>query len=96
MAEGETRRQEQSGEVKPPFRLVPDRVSRGTVRALEQLLADARRGELIGIGFVGMYRQREYVANVAGEAKRNPTFTRGMLRALDDELGRLVNNGNKG
>jgi hypothetical protein len=72
--------------MKPPFRLVGDGLSHETVEVLEQLLALAQRGELIGIAFAGMVRQRHYFVNTAGEAHRNPTFARGMIAALDDEL----------
>lgn len=68
------------------YRLVPDHISDDTVLALEQLLEHAKRGQLIGLAFVGMYRRREYIVNVTGEAKRSPTFTRGMLMALDDKM----------
>lgn len=68
------------------YRLVPDAISDDTVIALEQLLEHARKGQLIGLAFVGMYKRREYIVNCTGEAKRSPTFTRGMLRALDDKL----------
>lgn len=76
--------------MKPPFRLVPDQVSQKTVLALEQLLEEAREGKLIGVAFCGMYRNREYIVNTAGEAARNPTFTRGMIAALNDRLGSIV------
>ena len=74
--------------MRPPFTLVPDTLSTNTVEALTQLLELARRGELIGIAFAGMFKQRRYFVNTAGEAHRNPTFARGMIAALDDELGR--------
>lgn len=73
--------------MKPPFHLVPDEISINTERALEQLLELARRGELIGFAFAGMLKQRRFFVNAAGEAHRNPTFARGCVSALDDELG---------
>jgi len=78
--------------MRPPFRLVPDTISSDTVRALEQLLKEARAGRIIGVAFVAMYKRREYIANAAGEARRSPTFTRGMIAALDDALGRQADN----
>jgi hypothetical protein len=72
--------------MKPPFRLVPDALSTDTEQALAQLLDLARRGELIGVAFAGMLKQRRFFVNTAGEAHRNPTFARGMVAALDDEL----------
>lgn len=76
--------------MKPPFRLVPDKISTDTIEALQELLADAKSGKLIGIAFVGMYRSRQYIVNCAGETRRNPTITRGMLAALDDDLAKAV------
>lgn len=73
-----------------PFRLVTTAVSPDTILALEELLESAKSGKLLGIAFVAMYHSREYSADATGEAKRNPTFTRGMLRALDDRLGDLA------
>ena len=80
--------------MKPPFILIPDTISNQTVLALEQLLHEARRGPLIGFAFAAMVKQRGYIVNSAGEAYRNPTFARGMLRALDDRLGERVRGGN--
>jgi hypothetical protein len=69
------------------FSLVPTpAVDDDTVEALEQLLDLARKGELIGVAFVGMLKRRKYFVDTAGEADRNPTFARGAVRALDDEL----------
>lgn len=76
--------------VRPPFRLVESKASEDTIIALEQLLQAAQSGKLIGLAFVAMYAGREYMAVTVGEARRNPTFTRGMLRALDDSLGKVV------
>lgn len=73
--------------MKPPFGLVPDRLSDDTVECLEQLLNEARKGEVIGLAFAAMLKRRAYIVNAAGEALRNPTFARGMVAALDDELG---------
>ena len=76
--------------MKPPFRLAPYQISTDTVLACEQLLAEARRGDVIGIAFVVMRKQRSYWVYAAGECRRNPTFARGMVMALNDKLGKLV------
>lgn len=76
--------------MKPPFRLVPDTISTDTTKALEQLLDLARRGELIGIAFAAMQKQRRYFVNTAGEAHRNPGFARSCVSVLDDELGKRM------
>lgn len=74
-----------------PFKLVPAKISGDTVESLQELLKDAIAGRVIGIAFVAMYKEREYTVDAAGEAKENPTFTRGMLLALDDSLARATN-----
>lgn len=76
--------------MRPPFTLIRDSLSHETVDALEQLLAAAKRGEIIGVAYAAMLKQRNYIVNTAGEAYRNPTFTLGMVRVLDDELMQRV------
>jgi hypothetical protein len=78
--------------MKPPFTLVPDAISTNTVEALSQLLDLARRGELIGIAFTCMLRQRKFFVNTAGEAHRNPVFTRALVAILDDSLSNRIHN----
>lgn len=79
--------------MKAPFILVPDSLPNDTIACLEQLLEHARRGEVIGLAFAAMLKKRGFIVNSSGEAHRNPTFSRGMLRALDDKLGQRVAGG---
>lgn len=79
--------------MKPPFILIPDTISNDTVKCLEQLLDHAKRGDVIGIAFAAMLKRRGYIVNTAGEAHRNPTFARGMVSALNDQLGKRVRGG---
>lgn len=76
--------------MKPPFRLVQDTISHETVEALEQLLAMAREGRILGFAIVAMCRRREFFAEAAGEAYRNPVFARGMVASLDDHLSDMI------
>lgn len=76
--------------MKPPFRLVGDQLSHDTIKCLEELLAYAKEGRLIGIAFAALYKERVYIVNAAGEAYRNPTFARGLIAELDDELAKLT------
>jgi len=78
----------------PPFILIPDTISHELGEAIEQLYDGWRRGELIGLAFTGMIRRRGYIVNAAGECYRSPTFTRGMVAALDDQLALRVRGGN--
>lgn len=76
--------------MKKPFTLISDKVSTDTVECLELLLRRARRGEVIGLAFCAMLKQRAYIVNTAGVAHESPTFARGMVAALDDELGQRM------
>lgn len=68
------------------IKLMPDNISPEILQALEELMEDAKSGQLIGLGFIGVYKKREYIVNVAGELRRNPTLARGMVASLDDYL----------
>lgn len=81
--------------MKAPFILVPDTVSHDTIACLRALLAQAKKGELIGLAYAAMLKQRAYIVNTAGTAHDSPTFTRGMLAALDDQLGQRISGGNQ-
>lgn len=80
--------------MKAPFVLMPDTLSEETIECLETLLDRARRGQVIGIAFAVMLKRRAYIVNSAGEAHRNPTFARGMVAALDDQLSQRIRGGN--
>lgn len=80
--------------MRKPYILIPDEVSTDTVKCLETLLEHAKAGELIGLAYTGMLRRRGYIVNSAGECHRNPTFARGMLAALDDQLSGRIRGGN--
>lgn len=79
-----------------PYRLVPDNISHDVVEALETLLDAARRGEITGIAFACTLRKMRYITNVAGHCYTNPTFARGMVAFLSDQLARLVNHRDAG
>lgn len=72
------------------YKLVNDFISRDLIIALETLLAGAKSGDVTGLAFCATLRRMRYVTNVAGTCYTNPTFARGMLGALDDELSQLV------
>lgn len=79
--------------MKAPFILIPDEVSHDTVKCLETLLEHARSGEVIGLVFAAALKRHAYIANTAGECYRNPTWTRGIVAALDDQLAGRVQGG---
>ncbi|SOD42407.1 hypothetical protein [Nitrosovibrio sp. Nv4] len=73
-----------------PFRLVTKTISHDTVGALQTLLDEAEKGDLIGIAFAVMYSKGGYITDAAGEAYESPTFARGMVKALDDRLREIL------
>jgi hypothetical protein len=73
--------------MKPPFRFVGVQPSHDTINILDEMLKAARRGDVIGVAFAAMYKRREYVVGYTGECARNPTFARGMVIALLEDLG---------
>jgi hypothetical protein len=76
----------------PVLKLITNARSTDTVEALEHLLEEARAGRVIGIAYVAMHKTYDYTIDIAGETKRCPTLTRGMLHLLDDELATLLRN----
>lgn len=77
--------------MKAPFRLhVISGASQDTVACLRDLLARAERGEVIGVAYAAMHKRRKYTVHACGEAARNPTFARGMVGALSDDLAQRV------
>lgn len=81
--------------MKKPFALISDKVSTETVECLQLLLRRARRGEVIGLAYCAMLKQRVYIVNTAGVAHDSPTFARGMVAALDDSLSDRINKRDK-
>jgi hypothetical protein len=84
------RRKPTTGDRLKMLELLPDAVSDDTVECLTSLLARAKTGEVTGIAFAVILRRRRYTVNTCGAARKYPTFTRGMIRALDDELGEII------
>ena len=76
--------------MRPPLRLVPDGLSHDTIEAIDQIHQLAHRGRVVGIAVIVVERGRKYWVNSAGECRRSPTWTRGALADLHDELGALV------
>lgn len=69
-----------------PFSIVREQVSHDSVEALEFLLHEAKRGELIGIAYGAMMKKRACIVDTAGEAYRNPLFALGVVCMLSDDI----------
>jgi hypothetical protein len=70
--------------------LVHDNISHDVVEALETLLDLAKRGEITGIAFACTMKRMRYITNVAGYCHQHPTYARGMVAFLSDQLAGLV------
>jgi hypothetical protein len=57
-------------------------VSRDTVDTLRDLLAQAERGEVIGLSFVALGPLRHFITHSCGECGRNPVQAAGMVGHL--------------
>lgn len=80
---------DQATAIRSSFRLVEKNVSSDTVTFLKHLLAEAEKGDLIGVAAVLMYQQRDFSGDATGECRRSPFFVIGALRALEDKLLKL-------
>lgn len=76
--------------MKKVFSMTTTEVSHDVVEALEDLLADAKKGKLIGLAFTAMCSDRQFFTDTAGEAHRNPVFSSGMLLCLIFKLLKRV------
>jgi hypothetical protein len=74
--------------MKRPFHLVQSEISADTQKCVDAIADGVRAKRVIGFAAVVIYAQRNYELRLCGEADRSPTFTRGAVAALDDELGR--------
>lgn len=72
------------------MKVIPQTPCPTTLAAARRLLRLAEDGELIGLAFGACVRGRAYVTEVTGVLARDPTFGRGVVAALDDELSELV------
>lgn len=71
-------------------KLVRDHISHELAEAFDQMAAMVREGTIVGAVFGVALRGRKYHVNVAGTLARDPTFARGVVAALDDELMVMV------
>lgn len=65
-------------------------VSADTARAVDYLKQEITAGRIVGLAWVAIHPGQEYTVDFAGEARRVPTFARGTLNDLDDQLAHLV------
>jgi len=76
-----------------PYRLVRGSASDDVVEVLTLLLENARLGNVTGIVLAATMRKSRYITTISGACMTNPTFARGMLLSLSDELGQMSREG---
>lgn len=70
--------------------LIRSEISDDTVRALVQLAEDAGSGVYTGFAIALLRPRLRYSVHCIGEACERPTWTRGILNVLDDELREMI------
>lgn len=75
-----------SANPQPVLRLVPNQPSSDVVDSLLYLLQEATAGRLIGLAYVGIFPNRHWFCETAGEAHRNPLFALGTIKMLETHL----------
>ena len=74
-----------------PLTLIQPDISHDTIEALEYLLHEARKGELIGLAYGAMLKGKDYFVHTTGEANRNPLLGIGIASVLWRRLSDLEN-----
>lgn len=64
--------------------------SQHTIACATHFAEGALSGEVVGAAIALLYRRRKYTVAICGEAHRDPTWARGVVAALEDELRELV------
>lgn len=70
--------------------LLRDFISRDGMEAAAIIKNGFESGSIVGIVFGLQLPGRRYIVNVAGECVTDPTFARGIVGALEDELRDLI------
>jgi hypothetical protein len=60
------------------------------IAQLEQLIREVRQDRVIGLAWIVIRPGLKYEGDAIGAALDHPTFTRGALLTLSDELGRHI------
>ena len=72
------------------LRLVTTKPDQDLIKMLEELLSDARDGVLIGVAAACVFTKKQFFTPVAGICLDSPTFARGVVACLDDELADMI------
>ena len=75
--------------MRKPYAIHVHTVSESTRECIREVMRAVSAGECIGIAMAPLYRNKRYDLIICGEAARSPTFARGMVAALGDDLAKL-------
>lgn len=70
--------------------LLADPESRDLAETFEHLAGAVRAGAVVGVVMGVVVRGRQYHVHIGGTMTRDPTFARGVCRAIDDDLMVMV------
>lgn len=70
--------------------LVPRPVSEDALQAAQELISDILSGRTVGFAIVAMQDAKHYTVDIVGACRDAPTFTRGMILSLSDEIAKLI------
>lgn len=71
-------------------RLIHPTISGDTLACAGHLLEGLESGEVTGAVIAILYRRKRYSIHVCGEAHDAPTYARGIVGAIEDELRDLI------
>lgn len=72
------------------LRMVRSKPDQDLIKMLENLLDDARAGILTGMAAACVFTKNRFFTPVAGVCLDSPTFARGVVACLDDELADMI------
>lgn len=73
-----------------PLRLIKSEANQKTISTLEEMLIAAKAGEITGMAFVVTLPGMRFISNATGYCADNPSFARGAVMFLSDQLGGLA------
>jgi hypothetical protein len=71
---------------KPPYLVLGEQLSQDTIECLEQLLAEAKAGRVIGLAFVALRPHLQYYRHSCGKVWKYRPLVRGLAMDLVDDL----------
>ncbi len=73
-----------------PHGLVREFISKETIQCAQHLHDGSEAGVVIGAVIGYLYTRRRYGIAICGEAQADPTWARGVLGAIEDELRDMI------